>query len=148
MIRILLALFFALCVAIFAVINVNQASVHYIFGVTELPLVLIILGSACFGGLIVALLGAVSVFRLRRERKRLRLSVADLESRMPKEDDVQDEHPQTFVEEPASTPAPVTNEDAEESRETVADSSASTEEPPQTTEESQTEESQSEQHRY
>lgn len=79
MTRIIVALFFALCVAIFAVINVRPAPVHYLFGVTNMPLVLIILGAALFGGLIVGLLGAVGHVRLRRERRRLQQYIEVLE---------------------------------------------------------------------
>lgn len=124
MIRLVLALFFALCVAIFAVINVNPARVHYIFGVTQLPLVLIILGAACFGGLIVSLLGAVSVFRLRRERKRLLATIAQLEAQIPAETGTDAESSQPIgIEATYATTTPSTEvEDPEESPDTVRES--------------------------
>lgn len=83
MVRLIVALFFALCVAIFAVINVRSTPIHYIFGVSNVPLVLIILGSACFGGLIVGLIGAVGHLKWRRERRRMRQYIQHLESQQP-----------------------------------------------------------------
>lgn len=51
--NLILALLFALIVAIFAVVNVKPVLVDYVFGTAELPLILIILSSALLGGLIV-----------------------------------------------------------------------------------------------
>lgn len=83
MTRLILALFFALCVSMFAVINVTPAPIHYLFGVSSVPLVLIILGAACFGGLIVGLLGAVGHFRWRRENRQLKEQISELQSQLP-----------------------------------------------------------------
>lgn len=87
MVRLIVALFFVLCVAVFAVINVRPTPIHYIFGVTSVPLVLIILGAACLGGLSVGLLGAVSQLKWRRERKRLEQYIRELEANAPISDE-------------------------------------------------------------
>jgi lipopolysaccharide assembly protein A len=65
----ILALIFALIVAIFAVVNVNPVEVHYVFGMAEWPLILVIIGSAVMGAIAV---GAAGIFRLLLLQKRLR----------------------------------------------------------------------------
>jgi lipopolysaccharide assembly protein A len=57
----LLGIFFALIVAVFAVINVDPVTVNYLFGQAEWPLILVILGSVLMGGIII---GSVGLFRL------------------------------------------------------------------------------------
>lgn len=52
--RILTALVLALIVAVFAVANVRAEPINFLFGVTYVPLVLIIFGAAVLGGLSVA----------------------------------------------------------------------------------------------
>lgn len=67
----LFALFFALIVAIFAVINVEAVTVDYLFGVAEVPLVLVIFVSALIGGMAVGGFGIFHVLRMRRENRHL-----------------------------------------------------------------------------
>ncbi|KKI92337.1 hypothetical protein WQ54_10130 [Bacillus sp. SA1-12] len=66
---ILLAILFALIVALFAVINVDPVKVDYLFGTAEWPLVLIILGSVLMGGFIIASAGIIRVLALQRKVK-------------------------------------------------------------------------------
>jgi lipopolysaccharide assembly protein A len=70
--RLIFALLFALLIAVFAVLNVNPVQVHYGFGTSEWPLVLVILTSVLMGGLVVAFVGGFRIFNLQREVKRLR----------------------------------------------------------------------------
>ncbi|WP_456278156.1 LapA family protein [Bacillus sp. AK128] len=65
----IIALVFALIVAIFAVINVNPVSVDYLFGTASWPLILVILGSAAMGAFAV---GAAGLFRVLLLQKRVR----------------------------------------------------------------------------
>ncbi len=65
----ILSLVFALIVAVFAVINVEPVTVDYLFGTSEWPLILVILGSALLGGLAVGSIGIVRVYRLQRKIK-------------------------------------------------------------------------------
>lgn len=65
------ALIFALIIAIFSVINVNHVTVNYLFGHSEWPLILVILGSVLMGGLIVGSIGIVRVFQLMHTKRRL-----------------------------------------------------------------------------
>ncbi|KAF0825509.1 lipopolysaccharide assembly LapA domain-containing protein [Cytobacillus firmus] len=63
---------FALIVAVFAVINVDNVTVNYLFGESRLPLILVILGSVLMGGLIVGSVGFVRIYSLQRQVKILK----------------------------------------------------------------------------
>ncbi|GGJ78625.1 putative integral membrane protein [Anoxybacillus voinovskiensis] len=80
--NLLFAMLFALVVAIFAVANVNAVSVNYLFGKTEWPLILIILGSTAMGGLIVASFGFFRIFQLQRQVKVLSKEKKELQEKM------------------------------------------------------------------
>ncbi len=67
----LLSFFFALVVAIFAVINVDPVTVNYLFGTAEWPLILVILGSVLMGGIIVGSVGLFRLFVAQRKVKSL-----------------------------------------------------------------------------
>ncbi|WP_313891743.1 lipopolysaccharide assembly protein LapA domain-containing protein [Psychrobacillus sp.] len=56
----LFGLLFAVIIALFAVYNVDAVPVNYVFGTAELPLILVILGSALLGAL---LSGTVAIYR-------------------------------------------------------------------------------------
>jgi lipopolysaccharide assembly protein A len=62
---------FALLIATFAVINVGDVEINYLFGTANWPLVLVILGSAVIGGLSVGLFGLIKVIQLQRQVKKL-----------------------------------------------------------------------------
>ncbi|HSO57075.1 MAG TPA: lipopolysaccharide assembly protein LapA domain-containing protein [Paenisporosarcina sp.] len=67
----LLALIFAVIVAVFAVVNVEDVPVNYFFGTAQWPLILVILVSALLGALVS---GSVAIFRsfiLQRRVKHL-----------------------------------------------------------------------------
>ncbi|HET7628347.1 MAG TPA: lipopolysaccharide assembly protein LapA domain-containing protein [Bacillales bacterium] len=68
----LFALLFALIVAVFAVINVDDVTVDYLFGTARWPLVIVILASALSGALVVGGFGIYRVIRLQMENRRLR----------------------------------------------------------------------------
>ncbi|QSS99073.1 DUF1049 domain-containing protein [Pontibacillus sp. ALD_SL1] len=67
----ILALVFALIVAIFAVFNVDAVEVNYLFGTGQAPLILIILGSVLMGGLIAGIFGTVRNYQLQRDNRAL-----------------------------------------------------------------------------
>lgn len=67
----ILALIFSLIVAIFAVINVNPVTVKFLFGRSEIPLILVIIGSALLGGLVVGLFGILRQYKLQWKVKKL-----------------------------------------------------------------------------
>lgn len=78
--NLILGLLFALIVAIFAVVNVDTVRVNYVFGYTEIPLILIILGSALLGGLIVGMFGILRQYRQQRQIKKLEKEIEQLKS--------------------------------------------------------------------
>ncbi|WP_138495528.1 lipopolysaccharide assembly protein LapA domain-containing protein [Paenibacillus pinistramenti] len=72
----ILALIFALITATFAVINVEQVEVNFLFTSVKLPLILLILGSVLLGGLIVGAFGIYRGFRQQRQIKQLNAKLA------------------------------------------------------------------------
>ncbi|MBT2643657.1 DUF1049 domain-containing protein [Bacillus sp. ISL-41] len=87
----LLGLAFALIVAVFAVINVDPVTVNYLFGESEWPLILVILGSVLMGGIIVGSVGLFRMFVLQREVKSLRKKNNSLEEQLAQKDTAQEE---------------------------------------------------------
>ncbi|WP_413377147.1 LapA family protein [Paenibacillus taichungensis] len=73
-------LVFALLTGIFAVINVDSVQVNLLFNTVQIPLILLILGCALIGGIIVGSYGIFRQYRLQRENKQLKLRVSELES--------------------------------------------------------------------
>ncbi|TFD92389.1 lipopolysaccharide assembly LapA domain-containing protein [Jeotgalibacillus sp. R-1-5s-1] len=86
----ILGIVFALIVAIFAVINVDPVTVNFGFAETDLPLILVILGSVLMGGIIIGSVGLFRLFIAQRkvkqlevENQRLNDRVTELESKNP-----------------------------------------------------------------
>jgi len=79
------ALIFALVVAIFAVQNAGMVEINFlIWQFPQTSLVLVILGSAAFGALFVFLLGLVKQLRMLREIRNLRNQNSKLEEKVAK----------------------------------------------------------------
>lgn len=70
-------LIFALITAIFAVINVEPVQVNFLFTQTDIPLILVIIGSTLLGGLIVFFIGIMRQFKLQRTVKLLEKRLAE-----------------------------------------------------------------------
>ncbi|MCC3357320.1 LapA family protein [Bacillus sp. REN16] len=83
--NLILGLIFALIIAIFAVVNVDSVRVNFVFGYTEIPLILIILGSALLGGLIVGMFGILRQFKQQRQIKKLEKELQQLNGTMVEE---------------------------------------------------------------
>jgi uncharacterized integral membrane protein len=62
----------AIIIAIFAVINVDPVPVNYMFGTSEWPLILVILGSVFLGAAVAGAMGMVRILKLQSEVKRLK----------------------------------------------------------------------------
>lgn len=84
----ILALLFALIVAIFAVINVDSVQIDYLFGTAKIPLILIILGSALLGGFITGSFGLVRSYKLQKQIKSLTKEKAALEKSLVEKDTI------------------------------------------------------------
>jgi putative membrane protein len=70
----ILALVFALIVAMFSVLNVEEVKVRYFIGeaFVSIPLIIVIIASTLIGGLIVGAVGIVRVFSLQMENRQLK----------------------------------------------------------------------------
>ncbi|MFK3938518.1 lipopolysaccharide assembly LapA domain-containing protein [Alkalihalobacillus sp. NPDC078783] len=62
----------AIIIAIFAVINVDPVPVNYMFGTSEWPLILVILGSVFLGAAVAGAMGMVRILKLQSEIKKLK----------------------------------------------------------------------------
>jgi putative membrane protein len=71
-------LIFALLTAVFAVINVDPVQVNFFFSVVSLPLILVILGCALIGGVIVGSYGIFRQYKLQKQIKNLTAELAKL----------------------------------------------------------------------
>ncbi|WP_019911840.1 LapA family protein [Paenibacillus sp. HW567] len=71
----ILGLIFALLTAVFAVINVDPVQVNFYFDQVSLPLILVILGCALIGGVIV---GSYGIFRQYKLQKQIKVLTAEL----------------------------------------------------------------------
>ncbi len=72
------ALVFALIIALFSVVNVDPVQVNYVFGTSDWPLVLVILGSVLMGAILVLGFGMVKYYKLKKELKKLQKENAQL----------------------------------------------------------------------
>ena len=68
----ILGIAFALIVAVFAVVNVEEVDVNYVFGTAHWPLILVILGSVAMGGIIIGSVMAVRIISLSKQIKELK----------------------------------------------------------------------------
>ncbi len=67
----LLGILFAIIIALFSVMNVDPVPVNYVFGTSEWPLVLVILGSALLGAAISGIIAAFRTVLAHRQIKEL-----------------------------------------------------------------------------
>ncbi|MBM7702247.1 LapA family protein [Metabacillus iocasae] len=74
----LLGLLFALIIAILAIINNEPVQFNYLFGSQEWPLILVILGSAIFGGIVAASLSFVKIVQLNSQIRQLNKKLNDM----------------------------------------------------------------------
>ncbi|MEK8126372.1 lipopolysaccharide assembly protein LapA domain-containing protein [Paenibacillus filicis] len=100
----IVTLIFALITAIFAVINVEPVRVNFMFTQTDIPLILVVLGSTLLGGLIAAFLGLIQQFKLKRVVRQLEKRIAELE---------QERKSEATESLPAASPAPGTPQGTE-----------------------------------
>ncbi|MFJ3388481.1 MULTISPECIES: lipopolysaccharide assembly LapA domain-containing protein [unclassified Lysinibacillus] len=68
--NLILALIVILIIAVFSVINVDMVTVNYLFGKTEWPLILVIIGSVLLGALLTGLISMMKIYQLQRALKK------------------------------------------------------------------------------
>lgn len=82
--RFVSALFFAVLVTLFAVVNAKSVDVNFLFINVRLSLAVIIFGSAAIGALIVALLGTVKhmsqILKMKGLEKTIQTQLKEIES--------------------------------------------------------------------
>ncbi|MGD6816678.1 LapA family protein [Metabacillus sp. 84] len=78
-----LVMFFALIVAVFAVINVEAVEVDYLFGQAQWPLILIVLGSVLMGALMAGYTGMSRIRFLKKENKALKKELEERKRSSP-----------------------------------------------------------------
>ena len=76
----LLGLVFAIIIAVFAVFNVDNVPVNYVFGEAEFPLILVILAAALLGALMSGVVAIARSYTLQRKVKALQKEMAVKES--------------------------------------------------------------------
>ncbi|WP_100371978.1 LapA family protein [Bacillus sp. FJAT-45037] len=89
--NIILGLLVAIIIAIFAVINVDSVRVNYLFGVSEWPLILVILVSVFMGAIAAGALGMMKIYGLQAEIKKLKTLKNHQDSSKTPEQDVNTE---------------------------------------------------------
>lgn len=65
--RLILGLIIAILIAIFAIVNVEEVPVSFIFGEASWPLILVILGSALLGVIISACFAGIKIYKMQKE---------------------------------------------------------------------------------
>ncbi|OEH84571.1 hypothetical protein BHU72_08685 [Desulfuribacillus stibiiarsenatis] len=80
--NIILFLAFALVIAAFAVVNMDTVTINYLFGDTTVPLILIIIGSALAGSLMIASFNIMTQMSNYRKIKELKERIMFLESEL------------------------------------------------------------------
>lgn len=73
------SLLFAILVAIFALKNANKVLIDFIFGKVSISQALVILISAILGAVIVAIIGSVRNFKLKKKVKKLNKKIESIE---------------------------------------------------------------------
>lgn len=74
----ILGLFFALLTAVFAVMNVDTVPVNFGFDMVSIPLILVILGCALIGGVVVGSYGIFRQYKLQKQIKGLNAELSKL----------------------------------------------------------------------
>ncbi|MFP7477895.1 lipopolysaccharide assembly LapA domain-containing protein [Terribacillus saccharophilus] len=120
---IILAVIFAVLIAVFAVINVDSVQVDYLFGTGSAPLILIILFSVLMGVLITASVGGLRMFKLNREVRALRkdndkkaAEITELQEKRAEQGHEELERPTTNISDPTTNTYPTSERIRDEYR--------------------------------
>lgn len=75
--NLILALLFTLLIASFSVLNVETVPVNFLFLEAQIPLIIVIIGSAFIGGIIVGSVGLFRQYQLLRQIRLLRQTIRE-----------------------------------------------------------------------
>ncbi len=70
--RILFVLILVLIIALLSVANVDPVSVNYLFGMVDLPLIVVIIGSLLIGALLVGIISSLRIIQLQKKIRQLK----------------------------------------------------------------------------
>lgn len=76
---VILTIIFIIIISIFAVLNIDEVKVNYLFWSGSSPLVFVILFSVLLGGVLTMAVGSMKYLTVKRENKRLREMIRKLE---------------------------------------------------------------------
>lgn len=82
MFYLVLALLFSLLIAVVAMVNGETVAVNYLFGQARLPLIVLILGSACSGALALGFFGLYRSIRTHLKFREVRHEQEDMQHRV------------------------------------------------------------------
>ncbi|HIY58849.1 MAG TPA: DUF1049 domain-containing protein [Candidatus Tetragenococcus pullicola] len=80
--RIVAGLILTLLIVIFAVLNNSPVSINFAFTKVTIPLIVVIIGAAFIGAIIVSLVSTGTLWQQKRENKKLMQQVNELQSTM------------------------------------------------------------------
>lgn len=85
---VILSIIFVIIISVFAVLNIDQVKVNYLFWSGSSPLIFVILFSVLLGGVLTTAVGSTKYITLKRENKRLRDMMRKLEVESDSEEDL------------------------------------------------------------
>lgn len=83
---VILSIVFVIIISVFAVLNIDQVEVNYLFWSGSSPLIFVILFSVLLGGVLTTVVGARKYIGLKRENTRLREMLRKLEAETEEND--------------------------------------------------------------
>lgn len=78
----ILTILFIIIISVFAVLNVSEVEVNYVFWRGSSPLIFVILFSVLLGGILATCVSLRKFLQLRRENKQLLKQLTELESKV------------------------------------------------------------------
>lgn len=76
----ILSIIFIIIISVFAVLNISEVEVNYLFWSGSSPLIFVILFSVLLGGLLAMIVSSRKYFQLKRENRKLKAKIAQKES--------------------------------------------------------------------
>lgn len=84
----ILSIIFIIIISVFAVLNISEVEVNYLFWSGSSPLIFVILFSVLLGGVLTMFVGSRKFFQLKLENKKLRKRLTSLEAEQINEEPI------------------------------------------------------------
>lgn len=75
----ILSIIFVIIISIFAVLNIGEVEVNYLFWSGSSPLIFVILFSVLLGGILATIVGSRKYFQVKRENRKLQQQLKSLQ---------------------------------------------------------------------